>query len=155
MRHRARVNSTLRRRSPPAWVIGPNCCETVPPGVCGPYTVEMKKTSRSSPWTLSRFLVEKGVKGVVPFPNVTGKRSATPGSPIEHLVQQITLRLIHRHDRQAHVPIVGLGHEMQHRIDDPLRFVNVGTLAIETVLNEVKVYTTVRAFFVRPGKTTN
>ena len=55
----ARVNSTFSRRSPPSLETGPKFCDMYPPASF-PYPIEMKITSRSSPWTFSKFLTKKG-----------------------------------------------------------------------------------------------
>ncbi len=55
----AREISTFRRRSPPSEFSGPKFIEMNPSSVF-PYPSEMKITSRSSPWTFSRFLTKNG-----------------------------------------------------------------------------------------------
>ena len=64
MRFRARVKRTFSRRQPFSWLIGPKRCITLPESLSLPYVNEMNITSRSSPWTFSRFFMNKLSSGL-------------------------------------------------------------------------------------------
>ena len=70
---RARVTATLSRRSPPDWLSGPKFSGSTP-WSSGLNAVENRITSRSSPWTFSRFFTNR--------PSGSSNASSSRGSPV-------------------------------------------------------------------------